>query len=124
MVKINKHKLLIVDDEELLCESLHDIFQEKGFDVITANNGHEAIHKAKHLAFNIAFIDIKLPDMDGITLLRELKKKYPESIYIIITAHATRQNAISALKAGADGYFLKPIVIEELETKIYELLEK
>jgi len=104
-------------------ETLQDIFQEEGYNVATASNGREAINKVEQTVFNAAIIDIKLPDMDGIDLLRKFKKVHPEMICIIITGYADLQNAIGALKDGANGYFLKPLYIEELVFRAHQELE-
>ncbi len=124
MIKIIESTILIIDDDDLICETLSDIFQEKGYDVVIAGNGREAINKAEQMAFDIAFIDIMLPDINGIDLLKEFKKMYPDRVYIIITGYASLQNAISALKDGADDYFIKPLRIEDLIHRAKEALEK
>lgn len=117
-------RILIVDDEEAICETLGDILQEKGFIVTIAGNGQEAINKAESAFVNIALIDINLPDMDGMALLKILKSESPQTSGIIITGNASLQNAISALEDGADGYFVKPLKIDEVLYKINGSLEK
>ncbi|MEE8168619.1 MAG: response regulator, partial [Candidatus Hydrothermarchaeales archaeon] len=117
-------KLLIIDDDQGTRETLLDILSEKGYNVATASTGREAIDKAKKTTFNAALIDIKLLDMDGAELLRKFKKGYPEMVCIIITGHATIKNAIDALKDGANGYFIKPLVIEEVIHRLEEALDK
>lgn len=124
MIKIFESKLLIVDDDDLMCETLSDIFQEKGCNIAIAKNGREAFDKMEQSTYDIAIIDIRLPDMDGMLLLSEFKKIYPEIICIIITGYATLQNASNALKDGADGYFLKPLILEELVQRAQDVLEK
>jgi len=88
------------------------------------DTGCQAMDKAERTAFNAALIDIKLPDTDGIALLREFKKSYPEMVCIIITGYAALQNAIEALKQGADGYFTKPLVIEEVIHRVEQALDR
>lgn len=121
---MSKPGILIIDDDPGTCETLSDIFQEKGFDVVSGNTGHEAIDKARDMPFNVALVDISLPDMDGTALLREFAKSYPGMACIIITGHASLNNAISALKDGARGYFVKPLVIEEVLHKINDVLDR
>ena len=123
MIKITEAKLLIVDDNEQICETLHDIFQETGYDVTITFNGREAIKKIEQMTYDVAFIDINLPDTDGITLLKKFKKSFPEMILFIITGHTNVHNAINALKGGADDYFLKPLPIEKLIKRTREILE-
>ncbi|MEE8168337.1 MAG: PAS domain S-box protein [Candidatus Hydrothermarchaeales archaeon] len=117
-------KLLIIDNDQGTRETLLDILSEKGYNVATASTGREAINKAKKTTFDAALVDIKLPDMDGAELLREFKKCYPEMVCIIITGHATLENAIDALKDGANGYFVKPLVIEKVVHRLEETLDK
>ncbi len=123
MNKISESTILIVDDDDLICQTLYDIFQEKGYKVTIANDGTEAIEKVKQTAFDLTFIDILLPDVDGITLLKQFKKDYPESSYIIITGNATLKTAISALEDGADRYFIKPLPVDKIIERAHEIIE-
>ena len=116
--------LLIVDDDPGTCKTLCDIFQEKGYTVATATTGREAQDKAKQTAFNVALIDIRLSDVDGTALLSEFKKTHPDMVCMIITGHASVQNAIKALEDGANGYFVKPLIIEEIVHRVAETLDK
>jgi PAS domain S-box-containing protein len=116
--------LLIVDDDPGTCETLSDIFQEKGYTVATATTGREAQDKAKQTAFNVALIDIRLPDVDGTALLTEFRKTHPDMVCMIITGHASVQNAISALEDGANGYFVKPLILEEIVHRVEETVDK
>lgn len=104
-----KASLLIVDDDKGVLETLSDILKEKGYLIETAKTGKEAITKAKENFFNVALIDVKLPDVTGIEVLRTFRKKHPAMKNIIITRYATRQNAVEALNLGAYGYITKPI---------------
>jgi PAS domain S-box-containing protein len=115
---------LVVDDEDAIRESLKDIFQMKGYDVEGASTGGEALRKIYQQPFDAALIDIKLSDIDGLVLLKELKKVSPEIICIIMTGNATMQNAVKALKEGADDYFIKPLMIDDVIHRIHESLEK
>ena len=119
-----EHEILIVDDDNNICKTMSDIFIEMGYNVAVAYSGQEVIKKTEHTTFNVALIDINLPDTDGITIMKELKIKNPEMICIIITAHASLQNSIKALKEGANSYFTKPINIDELIQDINRDLEK
>ncbi|MHA1378070.1 MAG: PAS domain S-box protein [Candidatus Helarchaeota archaeon] len=117
-------KILIVDDEEAICETLSYIFEEKGYFVEIADAGKVAIEKIKKTPYNAALIDLKLPDMNGLDILRQFKKIDPDVICFIITGNATVQNAINALEEGADGYFVKPTPINELLHQLQQSLEK
>ncbi len=118
------NKLLIVDDDTGMCETLSEIFKENGYSITIVRTGKEAISKVKQIPFNVALIDIKLPDMDGTALLKEFKRMYAEMGCIIITGNASLQNAVIALKEGAIGYFVKPLVIEDVILRVEEAFDK
>jgi signal transduction histidine kinase len=121
---MSETKLLVIDDEPEICEVLTEVFEDRGYSVATAGTGGEAIELAKETAFDVALIDIGLPDTDGTTLLKELKKMHPETACIIITGHASLQNTIKVFRDGASGYFVKPLVIEEVVHGVNEAAEK
>ena len=124
VVIVVEPKLLIVDDEPIICKTLADIFHDRGYSATTATTGRDALNKIKQTAFNAALIDINLPDIDGTMLLKKLRTGYPEMVCIIITGYATVQNAIDALDEGVSGYFVKPLVIEEVIRRVDEALDK
>ncbi|MHA1378074.1 MAG: response regulator [Candidatus Helarchaeota archaeon] len=121
---MKKLKILIIDDEISICESLSYIFEKKGYFVVTSANGKDAFIKVKEIKFDAALIDIKLPDVDGIEILKNFKKDFPEMVCVIITGYATVQNAVSALKQGADDYFIKPAPSDEVILRVEEALKK
>ncbi|MHA1723916.1 MAG: response regulator, partial [Promethearchaeota archaeon] len=116
--------VLIIDDDVKFNETVSDIFLEKGYTVKIAKTGKEALNITSQIEFDGIFIDIKLPDMSGLTLFKELKLKYPKGSYFIITGHGTLQNAVQAFKNGANGYYLKPLIIEDVIQRVQELFEK
>lgn len=117
-------KILIVDDDETILKSLTVVLRENGYSVDTAENGREAITKSEKDAYNLALIDIRLPDMDGVQLLTAMKDTTPKMVKIIITGYPSLQNAIEAVNKGADGYIVKPIKMDELLSMIKEHLKK
>jgi DNA-binding NtrC family response regulator len=119
-----KVRILLVDDDEEALETLSDILQEKGFRTESAKTGKEALAKAKEQFFNIVLLDIKLPDMSGIEVLKALRGKHLSTMTIMITANATVQNAIDANNFGAGAYILKPIDPETLFRAIKDCLKK
>jgi DNA-binding response OmpR family regulator len=110
--------ILLVDDDEDMLETLCDILQEKGYQTETVKTGIKAIAKARLYPFDIILLDIKLPDMTGLDVLRTLRKEHPAMKIIMITAHATLTNAVEALNLGANAYIMKPIDHEKLDTII------
>ncbi|MDP2208976.1 MAG: sigma-54 dependent transcriptional regulator [Bacteroidota bacterium] len=106
--------ILIVDDEKIVRESLYKWFLEDGYRVDTAENAAEALRKLQSATFDIAFVDIKMPGMDGLELQRHLKDIDKSLTVIIITAFASVDSAVRALKDGAYDYVTKPIDPDEL----------
>ena len=103
-------RILIVDDDESIRRSLIMILEQKGYSVDTAENGREAVEKSNRNFYNIALIDIRLPDMEGTQLLTAMKDTLPKMVKIIVTGYPGLENAIEAVNKGADGYVVKPIL--------------
>jgi len=115
--------ILIVDDDESICRSLALILSKKGYQTETASTGEQALAKAKESSFNVALLDIRLPDMEGVELLRPLRKLQPEIVMFIVTGYASLKTAMRALNEGAAGYLTKPVDVDELLTKIKSSIE-
>lgn len=121
---MEKNRILVVDDDEDIRKTLKAILEEEGYNVDTVANGKEAIEKSNGNFYNLALIDIRLPDMDGTALLTEMKETTPKMIKIIITGYAELENAIEAVNKGADGYLVKPLKIDKLLEMIREHLKR
>lgn len=106
--------ILVVDDDETIRKVLAAILEEKGYIVDTAESGREAIELSKENFYNLALIDIRLPDIEGTRLLKALKETTPEMVKIIVTGYPSLHSAIEAVNRGADAYILKPFDIETL----------
>lgn len=117
-------RILIVDDDENITTVFQMNLEGKGYEVETAKNGAEALEKTRHMFFNLALIDIRLPDIEGTELLELLRETAPKMRMIIVTGFPSLQNAINAVNKGADGYLLKPVNIEQLLKKIEVQLRK
>ena len=109
-----KMSIMIVDDEMIVRESLFHWFEKAGHVVETASSGFEALEKLERFPFELLFVDIKMPGMDGIELLEKVKAEYPDTIVIIITAYGSIESAIKAMKTGASDYLLKPFKPDQL----------
>jgi len=116
--------ILIVEDDANIRETLNTILQQKGYETDTAENGQEAIQKSQARFFNIALLDIRLPDMEGTKLLTTMHETLPKMIKIMITGYPSLENAVEALNLGADAYIIKPVKPEKLLTLIEEKLKK
>ena len=119
-----KKSILIVEDDKAILKSLKDILQSEGYSVDTAENGREAIQKSKEKFFNMAVLDIRLPDMEGTKLLVTMHENLPKMVKIMITGYPSVENAVEALNQGADAYIIKPAKPEKLLALIEEKLEK
>jgi len=116
--------ILVVDDDTELKKVLSSILSEAGYAVETVENGKQAIRVSEKKRFDLALIDIKLPDMEGTELLHRLKEKQPHIVMIIITGFPTIENAMETVNEGADGYILKPFDIPKLLETIRKHLNK
>ena len=120
--------ILIVDDDVKIREMLSNILTDKGYTVKSVGTGKEAVRESFKQLFNLALIDIRLPDMQGTELLTKLRKAEPETIKIIITGNATLDNSIDAANKGVDGFIVKPLDPKKLtkliENKLKEQEEK
>ncbi|MFQ6073621.1 MAG: response regulator [Candidatus Bathyarchaeia archaeon] len=124
MERKKKKSILVVEDDEVISKSLKHILQLEGYSVDTAKTGQEAIQKSKTKFFNLALIDIKLPDMEGTKLLTTMHKTVPKMMKIMITGYPSLENAIKSLNHGADAYIIKPVNPEKLLTLIKEKLKE
>ena len=106
--------LLIVDDDEKFLSTIAERLGLKDFDVTTATEGKQAIKAAKKGAFDVAILDFKMPGMDGMELLKILKKKHKFLEVVMLTAYASLDSAVEATKLGAFGYLEKPYNFEKL----------
>lgn len=113
-----KTRVLIVDDERAIRDLLSDAVRQTGYEVFSASNGEEALSLIRQENIHIAICDIRMPGMSGIELLKQILDISPETIVIMITAYASVETAVNALRNGALDYILKPIVYEDVIAKI------
>ena len=119
----NGKHILVVDDEPLVRSSLSELLTLLGYTVSSAHNGKEALEILKTYTVDIIISDMKMPEMDGITLLRHVKADHPDIFVILITGYGTINNAVVAMKEGAYDYITKPILDNEIKI-ILERLTK
>ena len=117
-------RILVIDDDVTVRKSHEAVLKANGYEVDVAENGQEAIKKSKAKLYNLALVDLRLPDMDGIELLTSMREAIPETVKIIITGYPSQENAIEAVNRGADAYSVKPYAMEDLLRKIKEQLQK
>jgi len=111
-----KEKILVVDDERILLETLGRLLSKEGYQVTTTDNSYDALDMVKKEFFDLIILDIRMPDMDGISLLKEIRKIQTEgekSMVIIITGYASEDVPIKAIKLGVDDYIMKPFELDD-----------
>lgn len=116
--------ILIVDDDPNMVGTVSDILRIKGYEPLAAKTGAEAITCIDEVDVEVALVDLRLGDMDGLDVLRQLKTKSPDTECILLTGHASQNSAIQAIQMGAYGYFQKPFDIEQVLLSIRQALEK
>ena len=121
----DKARILFVDDEEQIRSLILTVLEGDGHEAVGAGSAAEAEKAFETAAFDLAVIDKNLPDGSGIDLLRDLKKKHPETEFIILTGYPSLESAIEALRAGAFDYLIKPVLDLDLVTqKVDRALER
>jgi len=113
----------VVDDDKSILRTFTRILQKNGYEIEVAETGKEAIEKSKKKRYNLALIDIRLPDMDGTDLLVKLQKTMQDAVKIMITGFPSLETGVKALDEGADAYLVKPVKPEELLALIDEKLK-
>jgi len=119
-----KHnRILVVDDEQVMCSLLADILTEKGYAVDTAHDGKEGIQMENKTLYDLVITDIKMPGMDGISVIKEMKKIDPDLVSVIITGYGSLETAQEALRLGAYDYITKPFQIDSISFIVRRALE-
>lgn len=121
---MEKASILIVDDDEVTRKSLSLILGKKGYETEAAGTGQEALEKAQERFFNVALLDLKLPDMEGTELLASLKKMHPDVAVLMITGYASLESAVHSSLEGALAYIAKPLSLNSVLTAVRKALEK
>jgi DNA-binding NtrC family response regulator len=111
--------ILLVDDEVPFVETMTKRLKKRGFDILSAHTGQEALDRLSgHLGIEVVILDVKMPGMDGIQTLEEIKRRFPITEVIVLTGHATIESAIEGMRLGAFDYLMKPCDMEQLVSKV------
>lgn len=121
-MKLNR-SVLVVEDEEIIRNSLCEFLEDEGYDTAQAGSVNIALQLAKNRDFQIAICDVRLPDGDGVALLRKLQQLNPGLSGLIITAYATVENAVEAFQSGAFDYLVKPVIFDDVSNKLRRLFQ-
>ena len=121
---MEKAKILIAEDEKTQRDLLEGFLKKEGFSVEAVANGREALHRLEGDFFDIIVLDYKMPELDGLQTLLEIRKLYPDLPVVMMTAYGTVETAVASMKEGALDYLTKPIDLDELLIKFQKILER
>jgi DNA-binding NtrC family response regulator len=122
-MKGDSGRILIVDDEASIRGGLVDVLTEEGYDASGAGNGAEAIAAITQGNYDVVVTDLRMPGIDGLEVLRRVRELSPQTLVLLITAYASVETAVEALRNGAHDYILKPLIVEDVLSKIHRLFE-
>lgn len=121
---MEKKKILIVDDERNICFVLGTCLENRGYQVVLAADGEEGVKKVGSEKFNLVFLDMKMPGMDGLTALAKIKEIHPFLNVILMTAYGTIESAVEAMKLGAVDYLRKPFQPEDVRDLVDQIIKR
>ena len=119
----DRKNVLVIDDEPIVLDSCRRILKQEGFDVNGAFNGREGLKKIEEDKYDAVLVDWKLPEIDGMEVLRIIKKNHPEVIVVMITGYPSVESAVKAMKLGVSDYVSKPFTPDELKETIIKAIE-
>jgi DNA-binding NtrC family response regulator len=122
-MKNEPNRILVVDDEPDICKALQFFLSGEGYAIDTANSGAEAVELLKKYSYDMLLTDLKMEGMDGLELLEKAREISPSTITVMMTAYASVESAVSAMKKGAEDYIVKPFVNEDVKRTVRRLLE-
>jgi DNA-binding NtrC family response regulator len=121
---MNGHRIMAIDDENIVGKMIKTVFEQDGYIVETFQNPGTALTRLKEEKFDVVITDLKMKDMDGMDVLKSIKKNWPETKVIMITAFASLDAAVEAFRMHADDFFAKPLKISDLKACVQKLLSK
>ena len=121
---MSKARILVVDDEQNARAALRTILSEEGFDITEASDGEEGLKKLQEIEPDVVLADVRMPRMDGLTLLRKAKEAGSSAAFVMMTAFASIEAAVEAMKAGAENYLVKPLDVNAVIVFLEKALEK
>jgi len=121
---MEKFKILVVDDEQDFLETIIKRLKTRGIEVAGVESGYKALEFVDNQDVDVIILDVKMPGMDGIEALREIKKKKPLVEVIMLTGHASVESGIQGMQLGAFDYVMKPVALDELLEKVRQAYER
>ena len=119
-METENYKILLVDDEVAFANNLLKLLSKRGYDVVVEYNGADAVKRVGEKEFDVIILDMKMPGMDGIATLKEIKKKAPLVEVVILTGHGSIESGIEGMQLGAFDFLMKPVRIDDLQEKVSE----
>ena len=116
-------KILVIDDEPMVCKSCEKIFEDN-YDVTITMSGREGLDRLLQEDFDLVIVDLKMPDMDGMELVKIIKQKMPNTEVVIMTGYSTVETAVEGMKLGAAEFISKPFTPDEMLTAVEEVLKE
>jgi len=117
-------RILVVDDDPLMLDFLKEALLRQGYNVDTAEDGEEALRKVEEKGYDLVITDVRMPGVDGMTVLESVKRDFADTEVVVITAYGTIRNAVEAMKMGAYDYLTKPFSVDEVEVVVNRALER
>lgn len=117
-------RILLVDDEVAFANNVLKLLSKRGYDVIAVNDGASAIRTIGEKEFDVVILDMKMPGMDGIATLKEIKKKEPLAEVVILTGHGSVESGIEGMQLGAFDFVMKPVSIDDLHEKVCQAYQR
>ena len=119
-----KERILVVDDEGNARQALKDILTEEGYELVEAADGEDALQLMQSFAPAAVLADVRMPRMDGITLLKRAREQGSDAVFVMMTAYASVEAAVEAMRAGAENYLVKPLDVNAVLVVLEKALEK
>ena len=111
---MNEGNILVIDDEEVICNLIKDTLTEKGYSVVFVSDAKKGVELVQYNKFDVVFLDLRMPEMDGIAVLKKLKEYGPDNVVVIITGYPSFETIKESMHEGAFDYLVKPFDLEEL----------
>ena len=121
---MKRPRILLVDDEVAFANNILKLLSKRGYDVMAVNDGASAIRTIGEKEFDVVILDMKMPGMDGIATLKEIKKKEPLAEVVILTGHGSVESGIEGMQLGAFDFVMKPVSIDDLHEKVCQAYQR
>jgi DNA-binding NtrC family response regulator len=120
----SKPRILVVDDEPNVLVTVEAILRQEGYDVHAVNGGQAALEAIHRHSYDLVITDLKMPDVDGLAVLAEVRKRAPHTVTVMMTGYGSVESALEALQLGAYEYLLKPTEVPDLKLAVKRSLER